>query len=316
MWKILSLIVLVSIPANQICRGQTSAPYSQEKDVVFKDAHGIGLTVDIFIPRLNPNARAIVVVASGAWSSNRGKIRDLGRAGLFEVLCSRGYHVFAVRPGSISRFSAQDMVNHVEEGIRWVKTQATEYGFDPQYVGLFGASAGGHLASLVAVTNDRTDAKSDASVATVGVFFPPTDFLDYGGKTLDPREEGGIHRILAQLAFREGTDQLTEMQIREQTTAISPSRLATAQAPPFLLIHGDADPAVPLQQSQTMLKALEAVGVDGRLVIKKGGAHPWPTIREEIIVMAEWFDRSLRVDNLKTGSPSAITTGNAKRPVR
>ncbi|HIG28348.1 MAG TPA: alpha/beta hydrolase [Verrucomicrobiales bacterium] len=294
MLKILSLVLLVSISVINTCGEQSGDPFSQRKDVVFKDAHGIGLTVDIFTPRGNANARAIVVVASGGWSSNRSKIRDLGRAGLFEVLCNHGYHVFAVRPGSISRFSAKDMVTHVEEGIRWVKTQANEYGFHPEHIGLFGASAGGHLASLTAVTNDSTTPQNDASVAAVAVFFPPTDFLNYGGKTLDPREEGRFSKILAGLAFREGVDALSDPQIREQTKAISPSHLVTAHAPPFLLVHGDADPAVPLQQSQTMLEALKDAGIDSQLIIKKGGAHPWPTIREEVLVIADWFDRKLQ----------------------
>jgi len=87
--------------------------YNQQEDVVYHQAHGVVLVADIFTPKKNLNGHAVVVVASGGWSSDRGKIRDLNRAGLFEELCERGFHVFAIRPGSVSRFSAQDMKSHV-----------------------------------------------------------------------------------------------------------------------------------------------------------------------------------------------------------
>ena len=77
---------------------------------------------------------------------------------------------------------------------------------------------------------------------------------------------------------------------------ISPAHLVTRQAPPFLLIHGDADPVVPLQQSERMLAALKEAGVPAELIVKKGGGHPWFTIHEEVKVVADWFDKQLGPD--------------------
>ncbi len=272
--------------------GDLSLPYVQQ-DVVYHQSHGVAFVADVFVPKTEANGRGIVVVASGGWSSDRGKIRDLNRAGLFEELCQRGFHVFAVRPGSISRFSAHDMKAHVEAGIRWVKGLAGDYGIDPGQLGLFGASAGGHLSSLVAVTNAAEDPRTGASVAAVGVFFPPTDFLDYGGVAVDPRKSGRFHRILKGLAFRDHEGTLTDDEVRAGARSISPARLVTPQAPPFLVIHGDADPVVPLQQSQSLVAALSQAEVPAELIVKEGGAHPWPTVREEVVVMAEWFQKQL-----------------------
>jgi acetyl esterase/lipase len=290
-----SLVILVSslLTTTSIAE-DSNLPYEQQENVVYHQAHGVALVADIFTPRKSPNGRAIVVVASGGWSSDRGKIRDLNRAGLFEELCGRGFHVFAIRPGSISRFSAHDMKAHVEAGIRWVKSHANDYSIDPNTLGLFGASAGGHLASLAAVTNPPGDSRSDASVSAVGVFFPPTDFLNFGGQALDPRKDGRFNQILENLAFRDSDGDLTDLQVREQSKAISPARLVTKQAPPFLVVHGDSDPVVPLQQSQALVAALKESEVPARLIIKEGGAHPWPTIREEMIVMADWFLNTLQ----------------------
>lgn len=81
----------------------------------------------------------------------------------------------------------------------------------------------------------------------------------------------------------------------------------TEKAPPFLLIHGDADPLVPLQQSQKMLAALKAKNVPAELIVKAGGGHPWFTIHEEVQVIADWFDKQLgaTTDKPATTEPAA-----------
>jgi dipeptidyl aminopeptidase/acylaminoacyl peptidase len=84
---------------------------------------------------------------------------------------------------------------------------------------------------------------------------------------------------------------LNEEQIIEQLTAISPARQVTADAPPFMIIHGDADLVVPLQQSERLLAELKDKGVAAELIVKAGGGHPWLTINEEVAKMADWFDK-------------------------
>ena len=287
MFRSILVIIMLSVLLVTDLAGDVNLSYEQQGNVVYHQAHGVALVLDVFTPIQNPNGHAIAVVASGGWSSDRGKIRDLNLAGLFEELCDRGFHVFAMRPGSISRFSAHDMKVHVEQGIRWVKNHAEDYSINTNTLALFGASAGGHLASLVAITNPS--GHSDVSVSAVGVFFPPTDFLNYGGIAIDPRKQGRMHQIIAKLAFSDFNGDLGDEQIQQQLTSISPALLVTQQAPPFLIIHGDSDPVVPLQQSQTLAASLNEVNVPAKLIVKEGGAHPWPTIREEVVLMANWF---------------------------
>jgi dipeptidyl aminopeptidase/acylaminoacyl peptidase len=85
----------------------------------------------------------------------------------------------------------------------------------------------------------------------------------------------------------------TAEEVTQKITQISPAYLVTPHAPPFLLIHGDADPVVPLQQSEVMLAALKNAGVPAELIVKKGGGHPWLTLHEEVQVVGDWFDRQL-----------------------
>ena len=131
---------------------------------------------------------------------------------------------------------------------------------------------------------------TNKSRIAVGVFFPPTDFLDYGGKMLDISPEDGIGRIVSALAFERGETLPTDADtITAAVKAISPAHLVRDNAPPFLLIHGDADPSVPLQQSEVMVAALKAKNIPAQLIIKPGGGHPWATIHEEVEVLADWF---------------------------
>lgn len=274
--------------------------FAQHQNVVYAEVHGVGLVMDIFVPKGEKNGLAVVDVVSGAWHSDRGKIRDHMLTQTFHTLCRKGYVVFGVRPGSITKFSAPEMRDHVNQGIRWVKDHAKEYGVDPERLGMMGASAGGHLACLTAVTasdGSEVDGKKppfgDTRVKAVAVFFPPTDFLMFGDKPADLNSEDRISKLTRRLVGIESTVEPGAEDVSKMLTQISPARLVTPQAPPLLLIHGDADPVVPLQQSEAMVEAYKKAGVPVELVIKKGGAHPWLTIHEEVKVLADWFDKQL-----------------------
>lgn len=282
--------------------GAQESPYTQRENVVYGEAHGIGLVMDVFVPKGEKNGLGVIDVISGAWYSDRGKIRDHDRAQTFNILCKQGYTVFAVRPGSVTKFAVPEMLANLNQGIRWTKDHAKDHAVDPDRLGLMGASAGGHLACLAAVT--AAEGKGDAGkpvasagtrVKAVAVFFPPTDFLNYGGKAIDVHADDRMGQVLRRLAFPQGLNGASAEEVTQKITQISPARLVTRQAPPFLLIHGDADPLVPLQQSEVMLAALKDAGVPAELIVKKGGGHPWLTLHEEVQVVADWFDKQLGV---------------------
>src|SRR5581483_9750415 len=75
---------------------------------------------------------------------------------------------------------------------------------------------------------------------------------------------------------------------------ISPRYHATADDPPTLIIHGDADTLVPIQQAELMVEALKNCGVEARLVTKPGAAHGWPDLPKDIDKFADWFDEHLK----------------------
>jgi acetyl esterase/lipase len=267
--------------------------YVQKVDVVYGEVNGVGLLMDVFTPAGKPNGLAIVDVASGGWSSDRGKIRDHEKGQTYTIDCGHGYTVFAIRPGSRSKFNGLEMLANVKTGIRYVKAHAAEYKIDPERIGLTGASAGGHLACLAAVTADdgKPDAKDEVQkmssrVKAVAVFFPPTNFLDWNGAPV-PADK------FKDLFFGDAASH-TKEESEARAEQLSPALHVKETPPPFLIIHGDADPTVPLQQSKIMVDALQKAGGAAELIIKAGGGHAWLTISEEVQTIANWFDKQLK----------------------
>ena len=133
----------------------------------------------------------------------------------------------------------------------------------PDRIGILGSSSGGHLALLIAAQGRPGDPRSDdpveresSAVEAAACFFPPTDFLNYGG----PGISGVAAGPLAPLAAAFGPASMSRQERLTLGREISPVSFVTAQLPPTLIIHGDADKAVPLQQSQEFLKRAQSAG--------------------------------------------------------
>ncbi len=286
-------------PASTLrMRPRSRGNYVQECNHVYAEAHGLGLVMDIFRPEGTANGRGVVDVISGGWCSDRGHLNEHIGLGVFDVLCDRGYTVFALSPGSVGKFTGLEMVRHVQTGIRHVKALAEAFCIDPDRMGLIGASAGGHLAALAALRPRKGQPESrdpfrrkSSDVSAVGLFFPPTDFLDYGGALFDFMAEAGVH--YEHLLFDGGLAGRGEDEVQGRMAALSPARQVSGAPPSFLLVHGSIDPVVPLSQSEKLAQALRAVGGAVELIVKDGGKHAWPEIQTEIEKLADWLDRRL-----------------------
>ncbi len=289
--------------------------FEREENHVYRVIHGTGLIMDIWRPVGESNRMALVDVLSGAWHSGAAQLNDHIDAGIFDVMCAHGYTVFMVRPGSRTKWTAKEMTDNLHYATRYIRHHANMFEIDPERIGMLGASAGGHLALLTAMTADNGDPQAEdpvmrhsARIQAAAAFFPPTDFLDWesGGDTVaaeageggEPDAIGGERlRNIADLLFGDGRERALE-EIRAAAASVSPARLDVPEnMPPVLLIHGDADPVVPLQQSEAVMEALEAASVDAELIVVSGAGHGWPTIRDEVEIMANWFNEKLEVSS-------------------
>src|SRR5262245_47318171 len=228
-------LVAICIGVTAATAAGQEAPYVQRENLVYGEVHGIGLLMDVFTPSGKSNGLGVIDVISGSWYSDRGKIRDHQRAQTFDILCRKGYTVFAIRPGSISKFSAPEMLANLNTGIRWVKDHAKDYSIDAERLGLMGGSAGGHLACLAAVTADDGMAEGGKSAASthvkaVAVFFPPTDFRNWGGRATDLQGDDRFGQLVRRLAVPPGGKETAE-ELIQKVTQISPARLVTPRTP-------------------------------------------------------------------------------------
>lgn len=303
--RYLFLMLLLGVMATG-AMAQGERPFDRTIDKVYATIDGKDFYMDIFVPAdrgrieaLKPNDKgkgfALVDIGSGAWHSDRGKLGDHESAKMYDIFAARGYTVFAARPGDRNEYTCFEMVDHVKTAIRWVKAHAAEYGIDPDHVGLCGASAGGHLALMTVLTAEPGDPKASdplkrfsTDVVAAGIFFPPTDFLNWGSEK-DPRITDAIGNIL----FKGGAEGKSDAEIMAKAKEASPYYLVKGKTIPMIIFHGDADPVVPLSQSQKMVDKLRSVGSDVEFNIVPGGAHPWITIPLDVIKMADWFDKHL-----------------------
>ena len=294
-----TMLLIILFPGGTAFGSEDSISFEQTRNVVYGETDGVGLLMDVFTPLESSATKkglGIICVTSGAWKSDRGMMDAHQKFGFFDVLCSHGYIVFAIRPGSISVFTADQMLLNVKTGIRCIKSQAAEYSIDPNRLGMVGASAGGHLALLAATCAEPEDPNAEnplkrfsTQVQAVGVFCPPTDFLDWDGAKY------GLDLMQGQLVFRDGFANKSEEKIEFAARAISPVSQVHPGLPPFLLIHGDADSLVPIQQSVKLMNVVRDHKGSAELIIKQGGDHSWPTVREEIEKLSDWLDTQLPV---------------------
>ena len=87
---------------------------------------------------------------------------------------------------------------------------------------------------------------------------------------------------------------LSDEQQVELLKKISPITHVTARSAPTLIIHGNADMLVPIQQSESFVKKMKEAGVPAELVVKRGAGHGWLTMKDDIGTLADWFDKYLR----------------------
>lgn len=285
-------------------RAQDQGAFDRKVDVVYGRKFGMALTMDVFTPSANANGAGIVWVVSGGWFSNHDAIGP----GFIRELLNRGYTVFAVVHGSQPRFTIPEVVKDMNRAVRFIRYHAKDYHIDPDRLGITGASAGGHLSLMQGLAGDTGDKsakdpvdQTSSRVQAVGCFFPPTDFLNYGKPGELAIGCGVLKGFKPPFDFHE-QDPNTKMFIRitdmdkilEITRQISPVYHASSDDPPTLIIHGDADLLVPIQQAELVLDKLKTAGVETKLVVKKGAAHGWPDLIKDTATIADWFDGHLK----------------------
>jgi acetyl esterase/lipase len=215
-------------------------------------------------------APVLVQVHGGGWT---GGDKARSAAPLMAYLVERGWVCVTVnyRLGPHERWPA--MIVDVKRAIAWVKEHIAEHGGDPSFVAISGGSAGGHLASLAAVTpNDPAFqpgfADADTTLAAAVPVYGVHDFSV---------DEHGLFALLEHKVI--GT---THIDDADTWRAASPLHRVTVDAPPFLVVHGSADTIVSVGQSRRFVRRMREIGADVRhaeLPRAQHGFDAFPTAR-------------------------------------
>ena len=249
---------------------QKPADYKRTEDVVYGRKFGTALTMDVIQPTKS-NGVGIVVVVSGGWFSSHEMITPSA----YKPLLDRGYVLFAVVHGSQPRFIIPEITQDMQRAVRFIRHHAADYGIDPNRLGVTGGSAGGHLSLTLgthgvkgpADAKDLIDRESSA-VQCVACFFPPTDFCEI---TANPEWMGWESGILKDFKPAFGPQAETPEGRQKLGREISPIYFVSSNMPPTLIIHGNADPLVPIQQSESFVKRSQEAGATAELNCRKQG---------------------------------------------
>lgn len=247
------------------------------------------LTLDLVLPDGRGPQPVVLVVPGGGW-------RNCGKPEAGAFLLNEGFAV-ASRIYRVSEEAiAPACVFDCKRAVCWLRHHAADYGLDPTRIGVYGASAGGHLAALLAVSADVADLRApDEELDGV------SDVLAAACAVCGPTD---LTRIATQ-RFRsdfpmlyEATSQFLGGPVEEREALarlVSPMSYVGPNVAPLLLIHGDADETVPVVETTSFAEALDRAGADIKTRIIEGAGHGWlaDETRKDV---AAFFRRTLRGD--------------------
>jgi acetyl esterase/lipase len=228
----------------------------------------------------------VIYIHGGGWMSGDRRENRNG------VLAPHGFFTISIdyRLSHQAIFPAQ--IEDAKTAVRWVRAHAAQYHLDPTRIGVWGHSAGAHLAALLGTSAGVAELEGagewagySSRVQAVATLAAPTDFLRMGGWHDDPdspeaRLVGGpIHERV------------------DRVRMANPLTYVRSDAPPFLLLHGDDDTIVPIGQSVLLHQALRAAGCDATFVPLAGASHDFdadePSWHEARHMVLAFFKRHL-----------------------
>jgi acetyl esterase/lipase len=298
-----SLLAAVATCALAVPAAAQEPNYTRTEDVIYGRKFGLAMTMDVFTPKEKANGAGVVFCVSGGWFSAKEAINPQ----FVREFADRGYVVFAVVHGSQPKFTIPEVLDDMHRAVRFVRHNAAKYKVDPDRLGIAGGSAGGHLSLMQGNAPKPGNPKATdpverepSKVAAVGCFFPPTDFLNYGEEGKIALGYGTLQAFRAPFDFRKMDDRTRAFErvadpaeVLKIAREISPVYHVTKESAPALIIHGDADKLVPIQQAERIVAKYKDAGVACELVVKNGAAHGWAGMDKDLKLIADWFDKHL-----------------------
>jgi acetyl esterase/lipase len=257
-------------------QGQFRVPENVEArlDLPYAGTDHARQRLDLYLPKERKTDKPLPLIAyihGGAWLGGDkrgagGQVVRFAASGEY-VAASIGY-----RLSGDALWPAQ--IHDCKAAIRWLRANASEYGIDPERIGVMGSSAGGHLVAMLGTSGGVTELEGDlgdaddqsSRVTCVVDEYGPADMLTIGDfpSQLDHKSANSPESRLIGGAILEN---------REAARSASPVAYISKDDPPFLIIHGSNDQVVPYHQSVELDEQLTTAGVPTLFITVDGGGH-------------------------------------------
>jgi acetyl esterase/lipase len=285
---IYSILFVLILAASHAAQVRPATNVDVIPDVVYGHKDGMALTFDVFKPKTHPNGAAVIRIVSGGWISvYTPPDQALPR---YQELLDAGFTVITLRHGGSPKYLIPEIVADVRRGVRFIRYHAKDWGIDPNRLGVWGGSAGGHLSLMIGLASDNGDAtakenfmKESDRVEAVVAYFPPVD-LRLLARGLNPPASGGVLDRFPALNFE-----------KEKAADYSPIVFVTPDDPPTLLIHGDKDDLVNISNSQIIFESFKKNNVKTDFITVPGAGHGFQgeDAKRAMAATVSWFEQTL-----------------------
>lgn len=237
------------------------------KDIEYAEAGNHKLLLDLYMPASKTDPYLIVWVHGGAWHSGSKESPPLGLVGAGYALASVDYRLSVE-----AKFPAQ--IHDIKAAIRYLRANATKYGYRADKIIVAGSSAGGHLAALVGLTNNDQELEGNlgqftntsSSIQAIVDYYGPTNFTTI----LKQSTAHGVSVRGPAMALLLGK---TVENIPDMAQKASPVFQVDATDPPLIMLHGDQDIQVPINQSHELEGVYKSKNLKVKLIVVHGAGH-------------------------------------------
>jgi acetyl esterase/lipase len=255
------------------------------KHITYRQVGNKKLKLDVFEPAqpAAPGSRrpAILQIHGGGWVI--GDKREQGLP-LLKLLASQGWVGINANYRLSPRATFPDHIVDLKHAVAWIREHADDYDIDPHFIAVTGGSAGGHLTALMALTANAPEYQHgfedvDTSLQAAVPFYGIYDFVDRN-RYMAP---GTVDRFLGPVVLK-----AKYKESPEKFAAASPLDQVRADAPPFLIIHGDKDTLAPVEGARDFATSLSEMSDAPVLYLELEGAQHafelFPSIRANLVL--------------------------------
>jgi acetyl esterase/lipase len=272
--------------------------FRAERDLEY-GPHGDANKLDLYLPeKADAPLPLVVFIHGGGWQAGS---KDDGGPGLGLLAKDYAFASINYRLSQEAKYPAQ--IEDCKAAIRFLRANAKKYSLDPDHIGVWGASAGGHLVALLGTTGKVKELEGDgpnkdqsSAVQAVVDWFGPTDMLQMKAQA-DAQKD--VKFALDADSPDSPVGKLFGGAVQDKkdlAEKANPIHFIAKDAAPILIMHGDKDNLVPLAQSKILDEALKKAGVESTLVVLEGSGHGGPAFGspENLQKIVDFFDKHLK----------------------